>query len=278
MKKYIIVFISLIAFGCNENQTQLEYSDLIEKNPEELRIMRNEIFAKHGYIFISNDLREHFSSMDWYEPRYKNVDSLLTEIDKNNIEIIIKAENYLESLSLKAKFIKKYSAITDGENFFPLKLQDIIKKLGTPDSSIIDTDEFCPIGQLHFWNNDFEKIEFIVLGDSYGEPINYETKSRIIAFKLKNHEIKSSYSLLNGIFLGDSKKDTEKKITDFVKTNSDFKTDEYQGKTLVDNFLTHDFESGILITNNKIFLHLVFEKDDKLRYIVKSDFDIRLAC
>lgn len=47
----------------------------------ELRLMRNEIFARHGYIFKSADLRNHFSKQPWYNARYSNVDAMLTPIE-----------------------------------------------------------------------------------------------------------------------------------------------------------------------------------------------------
>lgn len=60
---------------------------------EELRIMRNEIFAAHGYIFKTKKIREYFLMQEWYIPKYENVDSLLTHIEKVNISNIKKMEN-----------------------------------------------------------------------------------------------------------------------------------------------------------------------------------------
>ncbi len=58
------------------------------RKPEELRLMRNEIFAAHGYIFSSPDLKEHFESTEWYIPISKNVNDKITEIEKYNINLI----------------------------------------------------------------------------------------------------------------------------------------------------------------------------------------------
>jgi hypothetical protein len=59
---------------------------------EELRIMRNEIFASYGYIFSSKDLKEYFEGTKWYTPSSKNVDNKLTDIEKYNIKLIQQAE------------------------------------------------------------------------------------------------------------------------------------------------------------------------------------------
>lgn len=63
-------------------------ADLKNKSSEELRIMRNWIFARHGYIFQSPDLREYFSKYSWYEPTSRNVTAQLNKIEKSNIELI----------------------------------------------------------------------------------------------------------------------------------------------------------------------------------------------
>lgn len=59
-----------------------DYSDVSDKDSEDLRIMRNYIYARHGHIFKSPELAEYFSQYSWYEPRYTDVG-----YDLNNIEI-----------------------------------------------------------------------------------------------------------------------------------------------------------------------------------------------
>ncbi|MFB6320798.1 YARHG domain-containing protein [Saccharicrinis sp. FJH54] len=53
-----------------------------------LRIMRNEIFAAHGYKFKSGDLNDYFSKQIWYKPCCTDVTKALTEIEKYNIQKI----------------------------------------------------------------------------------------------------------------------------------------------------------------------------------------------
>jgi serine/threonine protein kinase len=55
----------------------------------ELTIMRNEIYARHGYIFKSNpDMVKYFDKQSWYTPQYYDVTNMLTEIEKVNINFI----------------------------------------------------------------------------------------------------------------------------------------------------------------------------------------------
>lgn len=62
--------------------------DLITMSKYELKIMRNEIFARHGYIFKTDEMKSYFNSQSWYEPMYDNVDIMLNSIEKRNIILI----------------------------------------------------------------------------------------------------------------------------------------------------------------------------------------------
>ena len=63
-------------------------NDLRYKSGSDLRIMRNYIFARHGYKFKSQDLQRFFSQYPWYQPLYNDVSSRLNKIEKANIETI----------------------------------------------------------------------------------------------------------------------------------------------------------------------------------------------
>lgn len=71
----------------------LTYSDIAGKTKWQLSVMRNEIYARHGYIFRKNvDIKRHFESQSWYVPRYYYVDHLLTDVEKYNIAFIKRYE------------------------------------------------------------------------------------------------------------------------------------------------------------------------------------------
>lgn len=55
-------------------------------NSQELRILRNMIYAQHAYSFKSKDLQEWFGKFDWYEPLTNDVSDYLTLVDSINIE------------------------------------------------------------------------------------------------------------------------------------------------------------------------------------------------
>ncbi|MDW3209097.1 MAG: YARHG domain-containing protein [Reichenbachiella sp.] len=74
-------------------QTILDETELRTLSKAELRLKRNEFFARLGYIFKSEDLRTHFENTSWYEPEFEDVTSKLTAYDKYNINIIKRIEN-----------------------------------------------------------------------------------------------------------------------------------------------------------------------------------------
>ena len=69
-------------------QRRLTYDDIRGLSKQELRIMRNWIFARHGYIFNSADLKEFFSKQQWYTPRSTNVISEFSDIEEYNVNFI----------------------------------------------------------------------------------------------------------------------------------------------------------------------------------------------
>ena len=63
--------------------------ELEKYTAEQLRIMRNEIFARYGLIFQKNGAMDHyFSERKWYRKNYNKVDQWLTKIELMNIETI----------------------------------------------------------------------------------------------------------------------------------------------------------------------------------------------
>lgn len=52
----------------NSDVEYINESDIADFTKAELRLARNEIYARHGCIFKSNDLNEYFNSKTWYIP------------------------------------------------------------------------------------------------------------------------------------------------------------------------------------------------------------------
>jgi hypothetical protein len=61
------------------------------KKPDIL-VLRNSIFARHGYAFKKEALRMYFSQQDWYIPISTDVTAELTPIEKKNVELLKRYE------------------------------------------------------------------------------------------------------------------------------------------------------------------------------------------
>lgn len=75
-------------------EREMTYADVEGKSAEELRLMRNYIFARRGYIFESEDLKEYFEQFSWYVPLYYDVTPRLSDIEKYNVNFIKEFETY----------------------------------------------------------------------------------------------------------------------------------------------------------------------------------------
>jgi hypothetical protein len=60
---------------------------------EDLRVLRNEIYARRGRVFKSKDLNDYFKEQSWYKPDPNYSDNLLSEVEKENLKIIKEAED-----------------------------------------------------------------------------------------------------------------------------------------------------------------------------------------
>ncbi|WP_297424863.1 YARHG domain-containing protein [Clostridium sp.] len=73
----------------NSDSSYLTKSQISSLSNIELGIARNEIYARHGYIFSLEQFRTYFYAQSWYKPITKNVS--LNNIETYNVELL-KAE------------------------------------------------------------------------------------------------------------------------------------------------------------------------------------------
>ncbi|HMD68349.1 MAG TPA: YARHG domain-containing protein, partial [Chitinivibrionales bacterium] len=69
----------------------------------ELRLLRNEIYARHGRIFESKDLQDHFRQCVWYRPSPAYRDAMLTNEDRKSVGSIQACETYLQAMTGRDK-------------------------------------------------------------------------------------------------------------------------------------------------------------------------------
>lgn len=90
-------------FGFFYKDRLITEKDLFWLDAEELRFVRNLIYALHGYEFKSQDLKEfvEISGPDWnppYKPNPNFSEDDLSEIEKANIQTILEMENKVKKM------------------------------------------------------------------------------------------------------------------------------------------------------------------------------------
>jgi hypothetical protein len=76
------------------NTQYISVSDLYDLSKDQVSLVLNEIYARHGCNFNSTNLRDYFNSQDWYYPveglNASNFDSsVLNDWEKENVATIV---------------------------------------------------------------------------------------------------------------------------------------------------------------------------------------------
>ena len=74
---------------------ELTHYDLSGKSKWQLKIMRNEIYARHNYIFTTQEMKEYFSRQSWYHGYYSDGSAVyrsFSDIEKANVDMIKRYE------------------------------------------------------------------------------------------------------------------------------------------------------------------------------------------
>lgn len=66
--------------------------DLNKMNANQLRLLKNTIYAQYGRQFTDPELQTYFNKQWWYEPNLKYADNLLTKEDQQALAVIAKAQ------------------------------------------------------------------------------------------------------------------------------------------------------------------------------------------
>lgn len=74
----------------DSDKKYLSAEDIKNLSKDELAIARNEIFARHGYVFKMEEYKNYFEGKTWYKenPSFSGSESELNEYEKANINLI----------------------------------------------------------------------------------------------------------------------------------------------------------------------------------------------
>lgn len=102
----------------DSDKKYLSEDEVRAKTVEDLMIGRNEIFARHGYIFEDANLKSYFENTSWYQGTVDssefNSEQVFNEFEKKNVELIKKVEDEINGEA--AKEAERQEAINEGYN------------------------------------------------------------------------------------------------------------------------------------------------------------------
>ncbi|MBO6199991.1 MAG: YARHG domain-containing protein [Chryseobacterium sp.] len=83
-------------FTINASKQKLKEKDLKNLPKLDMEIIKNAIFARHGYSFKKETFRQFFNQSDWYVPVSNNVDAELSPLEKENAALLNRFIKYAE--------------------------------------------------------------------------------------------------------------------------------------------------------------------------------------
>lgn len=125
----IIIFTisPLYALDLSKEKLTKETLSLIYEG--ELDLMRNEIFARKGYVFSNKDYQDYFESCSWYTPAQNNNNIILSDVETYNVELL---KQRAKEITLAKNKIKDYlNKIRNKEivleDFYATKITDLLE-------------------------------------------------------------------------------------------------------------------------------------------------------
>lgn len=83
-------------FKINASKQKLAEKDIKNLRKLDLEIIKNSVFARHGYSFKKATYRNFFEQTDWYIPVSNNVDNDLSPMEKENVALLNRFIKYAE--------------------------------------------------------------------------------------------------------------------------------------------------------------------------------------
>ena len=214
--RFIVFVISLLLFcSCKQeqkvtNETTAEKKSLevktesqdtvvlVGKSLEQLRLIRNEIFARHGFVFKSKDLSEHFNGQDWYKPNPNfSIEDLSSE-EKDLVARIRKKEKEID-LNTQLEEIKTV-------------LRNIKKGFDSKDAELVSNSFKFPMKNgAGYCFYSYNLLEEIAVEDG---PLDLNTFKDYFEESMDSKNKESIYAILNVLNIDNltSKKTIEKEV------------------------------------------------------------------
>jgi hypothetical protein len=268
----------------------LEVDQINDFNLNELRILRNTIFAKYGYKFASDDLANHFSQFAWYEATKVSVENELSSIDWKNIRLIQILENYYPT-KIDYIFNFKHNGIYKLDGNF------ILTPIYTDNDANIEVhwagsyDHYTQLDDFFFFHFDGRKtlfhdhvanyfLDIGNLGIVDVLSIYYQSKNTLVvnALSYSSYQtgsqipISVELNLPNGVIKDES-------VGRTVNVPEDIRAREfiYRGKTMltngsIENYFYHGFVDGHGYVDEYVKEHLFTAFDKNIIVLLENSY------
>ncbi len=168
-RSYTLLLILAVSMTAVSPSTGREKNDLSQRLSK-IILQRNDIFARHGYIFKSSELNRHYRKQKWYHADKKFSWNRLTAQDRKIFDRLQKEEKKLVA-ALKAdvqkriteKRIRYFKTASGIHPFSPKLLADI--KAFMKEKEIFEDHYVMPEARSFKLKNEILKTEFAKLQD-----------------------------------------------------------------------------------------------------------------
>lgn len=193
MKLLNLIFVLCFCVGIHsQSDSSLPKESVIPDNDyslkEEVALVRNEIYARHGREFKTPKYIKFFSKFDWYNVNTNYDDSLLTPEDLRDVKILRSYEEELNKLSDPAKeFLKDVLRLI--KKFRYRDIDTTIVSIGNINGdSFIDTvrtiiyEKSNEIVVTYVWESEHE----LMWEHSYKNPYMYVDESNLFQYDTRD--------------------------------------------------------------------------------------------
>lgn len=96
MGRWRVFYYNWSCFKVNASKDKItkEFAENLSK--ADIFILRNSIYARHGYSFKNRQLRLYFEDYNWYMPVFTDVKKSFTKIELANIDLLLLYEENAE--------------------------------------------------------------------------------------------------------------------------------------------------------------------------------------
>lgn len=170
---YLNQFPGVDSFALTNSQNRyVTANDLKDMTETQLTIARNELYARHGYVFDDADLQSYFCTKSWYIPTSTNVyESSFNEFESGNLKLIQVYERRLEGVTFSADNPYMQYFTTSTTYIFPNSSNTSLMDATLFDTSL--TKEKCILGRNEIYArhgytfSDEELMEYFLQQDWY---------------------------------------------------------------------------------------------------------------